>query len=77
VYKKYFSAMEKEYFFWMNGAFVTLSKQQAFRRVVKMPDGSILNRYYDDSNIPRQESYAEDVATAKTYKGRDGKCLLT
>ncbi|HZH96250.1 MAG TPA: trehalase family glycosidase, partial [Flavisolibacter sp.] len=29
VYKKYFSAMEKEYFFWMNGAFVTLSKQQA------------------------------------------------
>jgi alpha,alpha-trehalase len=29
-----------------------------------MPDGSVLNRYYDDRDTPRDESYAEDVETA-------------
>ena len=29
-----------------------------------MPDGSLLNRYYDDRDTPRDESYAEDVETA-------------
>jgi alpha,alpha-trehalase len=71
AYKKYFAAMEKEYAFWMNGA-EKLKTMQAYRRVVKMPDGSILNRNWDDVNLPRQESYAEDVATAKTYKNGDG-----
>jgi alpha,alpha-trehalase len=71
VYKKYFPAMEKEYRFWMQGT-DHLKNVQAYRRVVKMPDGTILNRHWDDNNIPRQESYAEDVATAKTYKSKDG-----
>src|SRR5574337_779232 len=64
VYKKYLPAMEKEYAFWMNGT-GKLKTMQAYRRVVKMPDGSILNRNWDDVNLPRQESYAEDVATSK------------
>jgi len=71
VYFSYFSAMEKEYKFWMDGT-DKLKNVQAYRRVVKMPDGSILNRYWDDTNLPRQESYAEDVATGKKYKGKDG-----
>ena len=29
-----------------------------------MPDGSLLNRYWDDRADPRDESWAEDVATA-------------
>ncbi len=37
-----------------------------------MPDGSILNRYWDDKKAPREESYAEDVHTAKGYKSNDG-----
>jgi alpha,alpha-trehalase len=29
-----------------------------------MPDGSLLNRYWDARDTPRDESYAEDIATA-------------
>lgn len=72
VYKKYLSALEKEYRFWMNGT-DKLASSESYRRVVKMSDGSILNRYYDDNNAPRQESYMQDVTTSKTYVGKDGK----
>lgn len=71
IYKKYFSALEKEYRWWMNGA-DKLNTQQAYRRVVKMPDGSLLNRYYDDKKAPREESYSEDLHTAKGYVPKDG-----
>src|SRR5690606_16506415 len=35
------------------------------RRVVVMPDGSLLNRYWDARDVPRDESYREDVQAAK------------
>ena len=57
VYKNYLGALEKEYAYWMDRSART-------RHVVKMPDGSLLNRYFDQLNIPRQESYYEDVHTA-------------
>ena len=64
IYGTYLPALEKEYKFWMDGA-AKLKAGQAFRRVVKMGDGSILNRYWDDNPAPRQESYKEDVETAE------------
>jgi alpha,alpha-trehalase len=70
-YAKYFSAMEKEYKWWMTGTDV-LKTSKAYRRVVKMDDGSILNRYFDDKNAPREESYYEDVHTRARYKQNDG-----
>ncbi|MGZ8538007.1 MAG: alpha,alpha-trehalase TreF [Flavisolibacter sp.] len=76
VYKKYFSSMEKEYRFWMNGKEKLTASSHVFRRVVRMPDGSILNRHWDDVNAPRQESHAEDVATSKKYAGKDGKVYV-
>lgn len=54
--------LEKEYAFWMAGL-DDLDKGKN-RRVVKMADGSVLNRYYDDLATPRPESYREDVHTA-------------
>jgi alpha,alpha-trehalase len=75
VYKKYLAAMEKEYAFWMDGA-NKLKGSVANRRVVKMPDGSVLNRYYDDNNAPRQESYAQDVTTSKEYKNKDRNAFV-
>lgn len=33
--------------------------------MVKLSDGEILNRYWDDKNTPRPESYREDVETAE------------
>ncbi|HEU0109382.1 MAG TPA: alpha,alpha-trehalase TreA [Flavisolibacter sp.] len=62
IYKKYFSALEKEYKWWMQGE-EDLEEGEAHRRVVKMKDGSILNRYWDDKKAPREESFAEDVTT--------------
>ncbi len=58
---KYAPALQKEYEFWMNGADKLSAANPAFRRVVRLPDGSILNRYWDDNPSPRPESYKEDV----------------
>jgi alpha,alpha-trehalase len=32
---------------------------------VRLPDGTLLNRYWDDLDIPRDEAYLEDIETAK------------
>jgi alpha,alpha-trehalase len=61
--------MEKEYQFWMDGS-DKLKPGQAYRRVVKLKDGSVLNRYWDDATVPRQESWREDALTAQR-SGRD------
>jgi alpha,alpha-trehalase len=61
-------ALLTEHSFWMAGA-GSLRPCDAVRRVVCMPDGSILNRYWDESERPRDESYAEDVITAR-HSGR-------
>lgn len=63
IYKTYMPAMEKEYQYWMEGA-AKLKPGQAHRHVVKLKDGTVLNRYWDDSDVPRQESYVQDVETA-------------
>jgi alpha,alpha-trehalase len=65
---RYYPAIEKEYRYWMEGA-VKLGINQRFKRVVRMDDGSLLNRYWDNLAIPRQESYLEDVRTADTAVG--------
>ncbi|HXE84941.1 MAG TPA: alpha,alpha-trehalase TreF [Gemmatimonadales bacterium] len=61
----YLDALEKEYAFWMNGA-DQLKPGQFYRRVVRMPEGVVLNRYWDDSNEPRPESYKPDVEIGMT-----------
>ena len=55
--------LKTEYAFWMEGA-NELAAGGAHRRVVALDDGSILNRYWDDSDAPRDESYREDVVLA-------------
>jgi alpha,alpha-trehalase len=64
VYQKYLPQLMREYRFWMDGA-DTLKPGATHRRVVKLADGTVLNRYWDDRNVPREEAYKEDVATAK------------
>ncbi len=62
---RYLDAMEKEYAFWMDGA-DTLAPGHAFRRVVRLSDSVVLNRYWDDSDEPRPESYRPDVELGQT-----------
>jgi alpha,alpha-trehalase len=56
-------AMIAEHRFWMRDA-ETLAPGQTASRVVRMPDGALLNRYWDDRDTPRDESFYEDVSTA-------------
>jgi alpha,alpha-trehalase len=64
TYAAFLPALAKEYAFWMEGA-DTLEPGAAHRRVVRLKDGTLLNRYWDDSDQPRDESYREDVETAR------------
>jgi alpha,alpha-trehalase len=61
--------MEKEYHYWMDGL-EGLQNGQANKRVVKLDDGSVLNRYWDDKDTPRPESWLDDVTTAKNNPNR-------
>ncbi|HET9107432.1 MAG TPA: alpha,alpha-trehalase TreF [Steroidobacteraceae bacterium] len=56
--------LEREYAYWMKGA-KGLRPGQARRNVVAMPDGAILNRYWDARDVPRDEGYRNDVLTAR------------
>jgi alpha,alpha-trehalase len=58
---KYLPQLEKEYQFWMKGTDSLNANQSSKNRVVRMADGSILNRYWDEYNTPRPEAYKEDV----------------
>lgn len=62
IYLQYLEALEKEYTYWQTGASLS---GIANSHTVKLDDGEILNRYFDDSPTPRQESYAEDVHISK------------
>ena len=64
AYREYLPALEREYAFWMQGA-SELKPGEAHRRIVRLVDGSLLNRYWDDRDTPREEAYREDVATAR------------
>ena len=69
VYKRRLDSLQREYAFWMDGA-EGLEAGQAHRRVVRLGGGEILNRYWDDRDTPREESYREDVETAR-QSGRE------
>ncbi|HET8790913.1 MAG TPA: alpha,alpha-trehalase TreF, partial [Modicisalibacter sp.] len=60
----YLPQLRKEYAYWMAGA-ETLRCGEAHRRCVRLSDGSLLNRYWDDRDTPRDEAYLEDVLTAQ------------
>jgi alpha,alpha-trehalase len=60
--------LEKEYNYWMDVTGAT-------KHIIKMPDGSVLNRYYDQLDTPRPESYRQDVETSKASK-EDPKAIF-
>lgn len=55
----YIDVMESEYAYWMKGHDQLVNDGDACSRVVKLK-GHLLNRYCDDLNEPRPESYFED-----------------
>jgi len=56
---RYLDALEAEHAFWMDGV-ERLPPGQAYHRAVRLNDGALLNRYWDDRPEPRPESYRQD-----------------
>ncbi len=63
TYTTYLPELQAEYDYWMQGENEALPGR-AVRNVVRLLDGTVLNRYWDERGAPRDESYAEDVNTA-------------
>lgn len=64
VLSEYLPQLVAEHQFWMKGEGQLNRNNNAIRRVVKLADNSVLNRYWDNDSIPRPEAYKEDVETA-------------
>lgn len=56
--------LKAEYDYWMDGA-DALAPGSAYRHVLRLPDGVVLNRFWDDRAAPRDESFRQDVETAR------------
>lgn len=65
----YLPAMLKEYEFWMDGEENLSETNQSHKRVVRLEDGTVLNRYWDNYALPRPESYREDYELAQELGG--------
>ncbi|WP_332310575.1 alpha,alpha-trehalase TreA [Lysobacter soli] len=69
AYRRYLPQLRREHAFWMQGA-SSLAPGQASRRVVRLDDGNVLNRYWDDRDTPRPEAWLHDVRTAASEPQR-------
>jgi alpha,alpha-trehalase len=69
----YLEAMLKEYDFWMEGADSIQKPGESKYHVVIMPDGTVMNRYYDKGDSPRPEAYKEDYALGQKDKANEKK----
>lgn len=61
---KYLPAIQAEYDFWMDGAEDLTPNNPEGKRVI-LYQGFILNRYWDNFDTPRPESYREDIELAE------------
>jgi alpha,alpha-trehalase len=66
----YLPQLEKEYNFWMKGIDELNDSNLSVNRVALLPDGSILNHYWDENDNPRPESFKEDVELAHEAKDK-------
>lgn len=69
-FAQHLAELRAEHAFWMAGE-DGLAPGQAHRRVLRTADGALLNRYWDDRCMPREESWREDVLTSQAAPGRE------
>lgn len=65
---KYLPQLEKEYNFWMKGSDTLHDNNTATHHSVKLNTDIILNRYWDENDTPRPESYREDIELSHKSK---------
>lgn len=73
TYFEYLPHLLAEYRFWIKGKATVKSHvdSQAYARVVRMPNGATMARYYDNQVTPRPESQFEDLETAENAANKD------
>ncbi len=64
AFAEFLPQLRREYAFWMDGE-QGLIAGTSRRRVVALPDGAVLNRFWDDRDSPRDEAYREDMQLAR------------
>lgn len=76
VLVEYLPYLILEHRFWMKGrSKLGPTEHKAYARVVEMPSGTLLNRYYDNKTTPRPESLREDIETAEGAVDRQSERL--
>jgi alpha,alpha-trehalase len=66
---KVLAALQAEYAFWMRGrGCLPAQGAGACEHVVRLADGTLLNRYWDAKDTPRDEALREDMQTAAESK---------
>jgi alpha,alpha-trehalase len=64
---QYLPYLEKEYSYWTALENADISGKIAHKKVIKLENGDLLNRYWDAKNTPREESYQEDTSVFENY----------
>jgi alpha,alpha-trehalase len=67
AFAQYLAQLRREHAFWMDGEHGLMAGTSR-RRVVALPDGSLLNRFWDDRDSPRDEAYREDTELARVSR---------
>lgn len=75
AFARYLPELQAEHAFWMDGE-ADLSSGRAHRRVVALHDGSVLNRYWDDGDRPRDEAYRRDALVCMQTGEREPADIL-
>jgi alpha,alpha-trehalase len=71
ILTEYLPRLEKEYDFWMQGAEQLSSTITHINHVALLPDGSILNHYWDEHNFPRPEAYRAEIELAASVDDKN------
>lgn len=72
VLREYLPLLIQEHRFWMKGGRkLESTEHHAYRRAVRMQNGTLMNRYYDNNVTPRPESLREDIETVEIAKDRE------
>ena len=67
----YLPHLEKEYHFWMKGVDELNTDNISVNRVALLPDGSVLNHYWDHEDTPRPEAYQKELKLAQGVNNKN------
>ena len=73
TYAEYLPSMLIEYSFWMKGSRSLKEHKgaQSLARVVRMPGGAVMNRYFDNKSTPRPDMPGQDVEVATSSRSHN------